>query len=290
MLEDFAVFITTHGRPDNVMTYYALRKQNYTGPIYLICDNEDKTLAEYIKRYGEQVIVFDKLAASKYVDTGDNLPGRGAVVFARNECFRIARELGIRYFLQVDDDYRKFSYAINSDFQFTDRAIGDLDKVFDATLRYFDNAPIHCIAFAQGGDFIGGGNSDSAKAVTAKRKMMNTFFLDTEREFDFLGRMNDDVNAYVTHGYRGKVMLTIVQLRITQPETQKVSGGMTDIYKDSGTYQKSFYSVMYAPAFVKIFMMGYKEKRLHHKIKWGNAAPCIVPEKYRKASANNHYG
>lgn len=284
MLDNFAVFITTHGRPDNVITYKALRRQNYTGPIYLICDDEDKTLDEYKRRYGDEVIVFDKKAAVEYVDAGDNIPNRRAVVYARNECYRIARDLGIKYFLQVDDDYTRFSYVLDSELRFCDRAISNLDKVFSATLKYFGSIGAYCVAFAQGGDFIGGNKGGSLSSAKAKRKVMNTFFLDVDREFSFLGRMNDDVNAYVTHGYRGKLMLSLMQLRITQPPTQKVAGGMSDLYKDSGTYQKSFYSVMYAPAFVKIFMMGYRERRLHHKILWDNAAPCILDEKWRKSA------
>lgn len=282
MLDNFAVLITTHGRPDNVITHKALRRQGYTGRIFLICDDEDKTLDRYRKNYGDEVVVFNKKESALHVDAGDNFPSRGAVVFARNECFRIARDLGIRYFLQVDDDYTRFSYSLDSKMNFCDRAIINLDKIFAATLKYFDSINAHCLAFAQGGDFVGGGESGSISSAKTKRKVMNTFFLDVERQFTFLGRMNDDVNAYVTHGYRGKLFLSLMQLRITQLATQKASGGMTDLYKDSGTYQKSFYSVMYAPAFVKIFMMGYKERRLHHKISWDNAAPCILDEKWRK--------
>lgn len=57
---------------------------------------------------------------------------------------------------------------------------------------------------------------------------------------------------------------------------------MTDVYLDSGTYLKSFFSVMYMPSAVKIKMMGYIEKRLHHHVDWNKAVPKIVSEKYRK--------
>ena len=38
--EDFAVFILTHGRADNVKTYKTLKRFGYTGKIYIIIDNE----------------------------------------------------------------------------------------------------------------------------------------------------------------------------------------------------------------------------------------------------------
>ena len=40
--KEFAAFILTHGRPDNVLTYDSLKKAGYTGRIVLIIDNEDK--------------------------------------------------------------------------------------------------------------------------------------------------------------------------------------------------------------------------------------------------------
>ena len=47
---DFAVFILTHGRPNNIVTLKTLRYQGYTGPIYFIIDDEDKTAEEYYTR------------------------------------------------------------------------------------------------------------------------------------------------------------------------------------------------------------------------------------------------
>ena len=38
---NFAVFILTHGRAENVETYKALRDCGYTGKIYVIIDDED---------------------------------------------------------------------------------------------------------------------------------------------------------------------------------------------------------------------------------------------------------
>ena len=53
---------------------------------------------------------------------------------------------------------------------------------------------------------------------------------------------------------------------------------MTDIYLDSGTYVKSFYTIMYAPSCTKIRPMGSVYRRLHHSINWNNAVPKVIPE------------
>ncbi len=39
--KDFAVFILSHGRANNVKTLKALEQSNYTGKTIIICDNED---------------------------------------------------------------------------------------------------------------------------------------------------------------------------------------------------------------------------------------------------------
>jgi hypothetical protein len=53
---------------------------------------------------------------------------------------------------------------------------------------------------------------------------------------------------------------------------------MTEAYLDSGTYVKSFYTVMVAPSCTSIRIMGPIHKRLHHKINWRTAVPLIIPE------------
>ena len=111
---------------------------------------------------------------------------------------------------------------------------------------------------------------------------MNTFICSTDRKFQFVGRINEDVNTYVKYGSIGSIFLTVPDVRIIQLQTQNNSGGMTDLYLDSGTYIKSFYTVMYHPSSVNISLMGETHKRLHHSIKWVNTVPKILDESYKR--------
>jgi hypothetical protein len=98
--------------------------------------------------------------------------------------------------------------------------------------------------------------------------------------------MNEDVSAYVTYGHRGQLFFTATQIQLDQKQTQTTEGGMSDLYLSSGTYQKSFYTVMAAPSCVQIGTLGDTrsgEYRIHHKINWHRAVPKIIDEKYRKA-------
>lgn len=282
--KNFAVFILSHGRPDRVDTYKSLIESGYTGDIYIIIDNEDKTADDYRALYGDQVIVFDKMAISKTFDTGDNFDDRRAVIYARNACFNIAWELGLDYFLQLDDDYVDFRYKMDSQFRSIHRKlIKDLDRTINALLDYYKSIPALSIAIAQGGDFLGGIENDIDKSLNRRRKCMNTFICSTERPFQFVGRINEDVNVFTWFQRLGNLFLTFPLIAIQQRQTQTNSGGMTDLYRDSGTFIKSFYTVMYSPSSVKVKMIRSNHPRLHHQVDWKNAVPCILSEDCRKA-------
>lgn len=278
---DFVAFILTHGRPNAVHTYESLKKAGYTGRIVIVIDNEDKKASEYYDRFGEEVYMFDKLAVSKTFDNADNFKDRRAIVYARNVCFDIAKELGITYFIELDDDYMEFWYKYDSKGSYCNRRIKNLDSIFDSLLEYYISIPAKSIAIAQNGDFIGGAENDFAFS-RRRRKCMNTFICSTERPFKFVGRINEDVNTYTWGASVGALFMTIPQVAINQLTTQKNKGGMTDIYLDNGTYIKSFYSIMFQPSSVKIRLMGNSHPRLHHNINWGTTVPMIIEEKFKK--------
>ena len=281
--EDFAVFILTHGRADNVKTYKTLKRFGYTGKIYIIIDNEDKSADDYYKNF-ENVVMFNKEEVAKTFDEGDNFGDRRSIVYARNACFEIAKELGITYFVQFDDDYTDFSYRFNEELSYNKGRgyINNVDDIFKAVLDYYKTIPAKAIALSQNGDWIGGHNSGWAKELKLKRKCMNSFFCSTERPFKFKGRINEDVNTYTSSASKGDLFLTIPNVSLKQTDTQSTKGGMSDIYANQGTYVKSFYSVMFSPSSVKVAMLNTERSRLHHRVSWNNAIPKILNEKHKK--------
>ena len=67
---NFAVFILTHGRADKVRTYKTLKRQGYTGKLYIIIDNTDKQQENYIETFGkENVYIFNKKDVGTRCDT-----------------------------------------------------------------------------------------------------------------------------------------------------------------------------------------------------------------------------
>ena len=286
---NFATFILTHGRADNVVTYKSLHKAGYTGKVFLLLDDEDNERAQYESEYGEKVVVFNKQKYVERCDSASNMGQRSGILFARCAAYDIAREMGLKYFWELDDDYTMFNWTCNNDRKYLDAVassrITNIDNVIAACLEFLETSGARTVAFAQGGDFIGGGKGKFAALSSEgrfSRKAMNSFFCHVDRPIDFRGIMNEDVTAYVTTGGRGELFFTVPRLRITQIATQSQKQGMSTMYKTFGTYVKSFTAVMYSPSCVCVTMMGDKNRRVHHRVSWKHAVPRILSAKYRK--------
>lgn len=282
MRNDFAVFILSHGRSDRVFTYDTLRREGYTGKVFIVLDDQDKEIEEYKKRF-ENVVIFSKADYVDKFDIGDNGGNDKVVVYARNAMPDIAKQCGYRYYIVLDDDYKQFMYRWIEGKKLAYANCKQLDQLFDDTFDFLDASGALTVCYAQGGDFIGGANSGTFKKKLL-RKAMNVWFCDTEKPFQFYGRINEDTTTYVLLGSRGKLFFTITDVSINQIQTQSNAGGLTEIYCDMGTYYKSFYSVMMCPSCVKIGAMGEDHIRIHHKVNWNACAPKILNEKWRKCN------
>lgn len=281
MRDDFAIFILTHGRADKVITAKTLLQCGYTGKWYIVIDNEDDQEDKYRRIYKDKVLQFDKLAVSKTFDTMDVSEERRTIVYARNACFDLAKQIGVRYFLELDDDYKSFEWRWVEDEKLKVMPVVDMNEVCNLMIDFLIESNSLTVAMAQGGDFIGGKDGGNIKKGLL-RKAMNSFFCDAQKPFKFTGRINEDVNTYVSLGAVGERIFTVTDVSLTQEATQANRGGMSDVYLDTGTYLKSFYTVMIAPSCVKISMMGDKHKRIHHKINWDCAVPKILNAKWKK--------
>lgn len=277
-LYNFAVFILTHGRPDNIITKKTLDKCGYTGKIYYVIDNEDKSIDKYIENFGkESVRVFNKKALADSIDEGNNFDERRTITHARNACFDIAKKLGIKYFIELDDDYSMFKFRFENKLGYEAKVV-NLNEVFYSFIEFLKSTKSHTIAFSQGGDHIGG-----FSGAKMKRKAMNSFICSTDNPFRFVGGMNEDVNTYTTLASRGALFFTFTPIQLDQKATQSQNSGITDMYLRYGTYCKSFTTVMMMPSSVKVAMMNSRSNpRLHHAIKWKNTTPMIIDNSFKK--------
>lgn len=314
MRPDFALFILSHGRPRfaRLHTVNNILRSGYTGDWFIVLDTEDPTIAEYEEEFGvEHIVTFTKDDGAQ--DLGDNHLGpRGVIIYARNAAPKIAAARGYRYLMQLDDDYFGFGHRFTlneliregaserdveavrgharvnpnkgrggfDDFTLSYCATTQIDRVIELLIDFMETSDALTVAWAQGGDFIGGARGAYRRRIL--RKAMNAFLMRSDDPPHFVGRINEDVTTYVTEGGRGKRILTVVDFGFSQTETQSSEGGMAGAYLDFGTYLKSFYTVMYAPSAVKVVPMGEVQQRLHHRVNWEHAVPKIISGAYRK--------
>lgn len=284
---DFCVFILTHGRAGLVKTDKCLRKHGYTGDIYYLVDNEDDQIEEYQKLYGDKVVVFDKPEIAKRVDAVDNFGDRRAILYARHAVFDVARDMGMPYFQMLDDDVDDIEWRYANDGKLKSREVMNYDKVAEILKNLLIDTNAATVAVAQNGDFIGGADN-AVKKGTYSRKCMNSFVCRTDRPIDFKGTMNEDVAAYTSYGMRGKLMLTCNLVTIRMEATQATDGGMSEYYKETGTYVKTAYSLVTSPSCVKVsYMEDYSRGagrggRIHHNVIAKNAYVKIVREDLKK--------
>jgi len=285
MRDDFCVFIISHNRAGNVQTADSLERYNYTGDYYIVLDDEED-IEPYTDEYGfDRVKFLPNEGALPETDRGDNFEKHDTPLYTRNQLWGLADELGYDYFLVLDDDYTNIQYRFDNEFNYNPEVTDNFDSYIEPAIEYLESAGIDTLCMAQGGDFIGGAESQMAQALQTKRKAMNSFLCKTDRPFKFRGTMNDDVNAYVRAAQYGKLFLTANLMSIEQGSTQQNEGGITDLYKAEGTYMKSFYTILYAPSCTSLReLSGRSAERIHHSITWRNAVPKIVPESTKQES------
>ena len=279
-IDEFAIFILTHGRSDDVITLKTLKRCGYTGPVYLVIDTDDEEAPAYFARYGDKVLQFSKKEIEHDFDVMDNFHNYGVILYARNASQVLAKKLGYKYMLQLDDDYTNFSFRYEQHGKLKSAKIKNIDKVFENMLDFLEDTGALTVAFTQGGDLIGGTNTNWDKRVL--RKAMNTFFSRTDIPIPFIGSINEDVNAYCDLGRQGELIMSVVDVQMDQRQTQGSEGGMTGAYLDGGTYLKSFYTVMVQPSSVTVAMMGDSHYRLHHNVDWNATVPKIINQKYKR--------
>lgn len=283
MERNYGVFILSNSRAGNIKTLKMLKRGKVTDkrPIHILIDDEDLQKEEYHRLYGDMVIEFSKKDYENRVDTMDNTGNRKCVVYARNAVFDIAREMGYKHFIVLDDDYKAIGIRYKHGVQLKEYTVKDIDHLNQVLFDFLDATNALTVCLGQGGDFIGGAKGGNANKVLS-RKAMNYWYCRTDRPFEFMGRMNEDATANVVYGMRGGLMFTAMQTCLHQETTQREPGGLSEIYLEKGTYSKSLYTVMAEPSCVKISVLHDKYKRIHHFIEWKYCCPKIINEKWKK--------
>lgn len=188
--------------------------------------------------------------------------------------------MNIETFIEIDDDITGFEWRLTAYGESIYYSIkNNIDDILTVLIEFYEKCGrIDCLSIGQtGGDFTGGG----VNKPLSKRKMMGFFICSTRRRFEFIGRINEDVNTYAAKARAGNLFIMQMMIVFHTITTQSQKGGLTEIYLEYGTYLKSFYSVMYCPSGVKVMLFcdgqqKNEQGRYHHNINWNAVAPKIL--------------
>ena len=274
------IYIISKGRPQ-CQTAVTLTKINYPGQWFIVCGNNDETLPEYKKKWGEdRVLVFDWYQQIKETDTLDNfgfdsMPS-GAVP-VRNATIDISRSRGERRHWQFDDDYNGFSLT-NANLIKKKRLEGEeLQWWMCRIAKFADNCGLPNCGFSLG----------TIESAPDNAKKLGTRVFNAHNQSStglatrWRSRLNDDLmNAIETHRLGQKTEYSFHFLALTMPPSQQEAGGLSDIYRDEGTVRKSAYPILLAPNAAKLVI---KFGRYHHAVNWKKIRAKVISEKWQKA-------
>jgi len=282
MREDFAIFILTHGRPNTQSTLDTIRREGYTGKVYLVVDNLDTTLSQYTHRY-DNVIVFDKIEYVKRTDCGLSEPKINFAVFARNAIEDIAKNMGYRFFGMFDDDVKKLRFRYEEDNRLMSAEVTNLDKVIDAIIEYMDSCNIATTSFAAVPAFIGGLNRlDQRNLDSGKlRECFNVIFRNSLYDVNWGLNMHEDRITSMMCGRKGQVWQMFLFIQMDLGELfGKNEGGNSEVYRTMDEFHQVFFPTLVFPD--SVYVSYYNQHFTPRVIGENNICNKIISGRYKK--------
>lgn len=281
MIKKFAIFILTHGRPHNQITVNTLQKLGYDGDLYLVVDDQDATFCEYVEEWGaDRVIRFHKDYFIRNTDTGLRPPVPKFAVFARNAIEYIAKEMGYKTFMMLDDDITKFRIRLPEgdslkSYQFN----GQFNSIIENSVNYVLDCDIACLGLGFCNLYIGGvGNFN--KENPRQRLCAEAFIRNTAHPIAWRLNMVEDMITSIDAAMKGDVWFQFlpIQCEILMNEGA-VDGGNSDVYRQLGMYRISFMPVIAYPSSNSV---RFGKKTWASTTTPDKCIPKIISSRYRK--------
>ena len=223
MLNNFAIFILSHGRANDMETVKAIQKAGYTGKWFVVVDDLDDQQELYKEKYGDNVIIFDKKLWAEKTDTITNTGELRSPVFARNAITEFAKEKGLKYYAEFDDDLKAFQFRYNDDGKLAGKPIKNLNEIIEAMLEFQEASGATSLGFASDGGFIGGVEGRFKQGLL--RSIHQAYILRTDKPIEFKGLLNEDSIAQEFCNSTGRLAFELCAVTQTCPARSTNEGG-----------------------------------------------------------------
>lgn len=288
MRDDFAVFICTHGRPGKQLTLNTLKKCGYTGKWYLVLDDTDKAIQQYIDNYGaEHIIVFNKnyyINSDRY-DNGDNQLHAKCVVYAKRAVEDIALAKKLSIFLLADDDVTKLTIRFPTDNCLSRLAISEIDNIFEMYCEYMLSGNLCTLGVGTPTNYFIGKEAFFEKNLCGTNRPLpyNFTFRNTAYKVDWLSWFAEDTITLYQSSNVGNVWIADLYLMFEclPIGDSSISGGMADIYRTNTDFELQFCAIKYCPQRL-LLKDYYKNGKMLFKRNNVASFPKIISGRYKK--------
>lgn len=246
--EEFAAIIISHGRANDLKTYKTLKRMKYRGKLYIVIDDEDEQQELYKEKYGDAVVVFSKQEYMKKSDTVDNFRKKSTALYARNFSYDLAKRLGLKCFLLLDDDITDFIIRYDDGKKLANKKIKDINSTIDAMTEFLYSCDeIKGFSFGSNGNNIGGLKGGFKNKLG--RVIYQAMFLKVEDDIRFKGTQAEDMDIAFLYAEKGYLFFQSFELIVVSPQRGTNSGGND---YNGQMYASDFYGVIIAPYGVKM--------------------------------------
>lgn len=280
MLNDFAVFICTHGRPDVQITHDTLLGAGYTGKIIFVVDDEDNTVEALKANYPViQVMQFNKQAMIDISPTVSFPPIRKTILYAKNACEAFAKELGLTSFVIADDDLTSFRYRyVDGDSIKSLRITRNFDAVLEAYNEFMLSNNMISLGFGIAQYYFNGVTCMTDNLW--KWRIPYTFvFRNASKSLLWQSDYGEDIITSISYATAGEYAMCCPMVQQDTKPLATTAGGMAELHTVVSSFKLSEYGYLYHPT---------AEKPVYYKDHWmasikrDKAFPKLVSSIYRK--------
>lgn len=275
---NFAIMITTHGRPDKQYTYNLLRNIGYNGKIILVVDDEDDTVealeCAYSNDNNTSVVIFNKQKFIDSTDTGTSLKRHKIHTYARNFCESLAKELSLDSFVMADDDMTKFRYRFIEDekLKTLDVKSADFIQLYNDYMLETD-MPMISIGMAQM-YFTG---VEFEQSLWKWRVPYTFIFRNVKHEVVWVAEFQEEIITAINQSLKGKYCMVVPHIQHDTLTLGDTSGGMYESYKENEFKNAQFGHMWHPTAEIP---KKYKDKWMS-MIQRDNAFAKLISSKHK---------
>ena len=283
------IFIPSYHRANNIKTAKYFVKKGYDAKkIHVFIDDEANDFLEYkeeTRKLGCNLYVFNMKESRERFDYVHRASvSRRSAGQARNMFYEFAKDLGIEFYIVIDDDTRQYEIKPFAIYK-RGAVLEDFLNVFNGVKDFMIKKKIGLFGLSQTGDMF---SVPDLKIL--RNKVMNTTFYNTAYIYrGERGVQDNDTSQFVgvmNEGYFTGSLATGLALNPTSSATAE--GGLTDLYNECKLLNKSLIIPIQFPSLCHAEKQKKNGGRLHHKIKHKNLSPRIIKGKRSNIAWNTY--